>query len=359
LSAKAIDMIDPWKRKTNLNRDLVAIGIANTAVSFIGGLPMISEIVRSKANIDNGAQTRFADLWHGVFLLLCVGLIPTFLHLIPLAALAAMLVYTGFRLAHPKEFLHVKEIGLEQLLIFVVTIVAVLATDLLIGIGVGIATKFALHGLAGVQIGEFFKGDLHSSLRSDGTVVLSVKRAAVFSNWIPLKRRIEAEALKKRRNIVVDVSRAKLVDHSTMEKLHELEADFAREGLSLELSGLDLLQRCSSSHSMSARRRGLLSLRRITVVAPAELADEVQAGLIARGATGFTAFAAKGAGRTALRDNGGPRDMVRIEVVVSNEVADAIADYLREDLMPCHRVTACVETVDVLSPRQFLPEHDE
>ncbi len=356
LSAKAIDIIDPWKRKTNLDRDVLAVGVGNLLSALIGGLPMISEIVRSKANIDNGARTRFANMWHGVFLLVCVGLLPTFLHLIPLAALAAMLVYTGFRLAHPSEFLHVKEIGIEQLLIFLATIVATLATDLLIGIGVGIATKFALHALAGVQPGELFRGDLQTTLRPDGTLLVRVRGAAVFSNWIPLKRRLEREGLQKLRSVVVDVSAAKLVDHSTMEKLHELERDFARAGLSLQLSGLDLLQRCSSPHRLAARRRGLKSLRRVTVVAPAELGDMLQSELVARGATGFTTFAAKGAGRTALRENGPPQDVIRIEVVVANEVADAIADYLRLDVMPHHRVTACVETVDVLSPEQFTKE---
>src|SRR5262249_11372229 len=142
LSAKAIDSIDPYRRKTDLNRDLVAVGLANTASACVGGLPMISEIVRSKANIDNGAKTPFADLFHRLFLLSFVALVPMLIHRIPLAALAAMLVYTGFRLASPREFAKVYQIGREQLLVFVTTIVAVLATDLLIGIAVGIAVEF-------------------------------------------------------------------------------------------------------------------------------------------------------------------------------------------------------------------------
>ncbi len=134
LSAKAVDLLDPWKRRSNLNRDLVAVGTANVAAAFVGGLPMISEIVRSRANIDNGARTRFADFWHGVFLLICVALIPMWLHLISSGSLAAMLVYTGSRLAHPTEFINVYRIGREQFAIFVTTVIAVLATDLLIGI---------------------------------------------------------------------------------------------------------------------------------------------------------------------------------------------------------------------------------
>src|SRR5690606_6977087 len=128
-----------------LNRDLFGVGVGNLICACIGGLPMISEIVRSKANIDAGAGSARSNFAHGAFLLLAVGLVPSVLHQIPLAALAAMLVYTGSRLASPGELLHVRALGRDQLLLFVTTLVVTLATDLLLGVAVGLGLKVVLH----------------------------------------------------------------------------------------------------------------------------------------------------------------------------------------------------------------------
>ncbi|MFM7135718.1 MAG: SulP family inorganic anion transporter [Planctomycetota bacterium] len=254
LSAKAIDLLDPWKRKTDMNRDLLAVGLANTAAALVGGLPMISEIVRSKANIDNGAQTRFADFWHGLFLLAFVALLPGLIHMIPLSALAAMLVYTGFRLASPREFINVFRIGTEQLLIFVATIVGVLATDLLVGVGIGIGLKFVIHALNGVSLGSFFKPFLKVTMLDDRTVQIDAAGSAVFSNWLPFRRQIVQLGLVQGNDVVVNLAGTRLVDHSVMEKLEELGHDFARAGRRLEVVGLEEHQ-CLSAHPHATRRR--------------------------------------------------------------------------------------------------------
>ena len=255
LSSKAVDMLDPQRRKTDLNRDLLAVGVANTVAAFLGGIPMISEIVRSRANIDNGAQNKFANMYHGLFLLASVAMIPALLNRIPLAALASMLIFTGFRLAHPREFVHVLHIGREQLIVFVSTIVGVLATDLLIGIFIGMSVKILIHFVHGVPILSLFRPFLTIEPVDDTTYRIRASKSAVFSNWLLFRRQICTYGLLEHKNIVVDLSDTQLVDHTVMEKLHELQDDFASQDLQLQIVGLDA-HRSVSSHPNAARVRG-------------------------------------------------------------------------------------------------------
>ena len=134
LSASAAEKIDPHKRPTDLDQDLSAVGLGNVISGFLGGLPMIAEFVRSSANVEGGAQTGWANFFHGLILLIFVVLFPHFIHNIPHASLAALLVFVGFRRATPKIFLDVLAIGKDQLFLFVATILAVLATNLLVGV---------------------------------------------------------------------------------------------------------------------------------------------------------------------------------------------------------------------------------
>jgi len=253
LSSQAIDMLDPWRRKTDQNRDLLTIGIANTLCSTIGALPMISEIVRSKANIDNGARTKYANLFHGLFLLAFVLFLPSLIRMIPLAALGAMLVYTGFRLASPREFIHTYKIGLEQLVVFVATIAVTLCTDLLIGVCSGIGLKILIHLLNGAPLRSLLRPDIEvAHTEGDEIAVLKVRHAAVFSNWLGVKSAVlrYGETCSE---VQLDLSDTRLVDHTVMEKLHLLQMEFAANGKKLSLLGLDK-HTPLSSHPLAARK---------------------------------------------------------------------------------------------------------
>lgn len=354
LSAKAVELLDPWKRRANLDRDVVAIGLGNFLAGLVGGLPMISEIVRSKANIDNGACTRFANLWHGLFLLACVALIPMVLHLIPLAALAGMLVYTGFRLAHPSEFLNVYRIGREQLIVFVVTMISVLATDLLIGVAIGVALKMLIHVSRGVPLRSLFRPPLQVEELENGTIRIGVGDSAIFSNWIALKRQIESQGLLEGKNVVLDMSRTKIVDHNVMERLHGMQQEFLEQQLELTVTGMEG-HLASGQHSLATRQRGLASIRRLTVVVEPEIERQLEHRLIELGATGYTAIACYGMGRHDLNDASEvPSPRVRIEVIAPPSVVDRMLDYLSQEIMPKHFITACAETVDVLRLDSFL-----
>jgi MFS superfamily sulfate permease-like transporter len=345
LSAKAIDSIDPWKRKTDINRDLLAVGIANLGAAAVGGLPMISEIVRSKANIDNGARTRYANFWHGVFLLGCVALIPMFLHRIPLAALAAMLVYTGFRLAHPMEFVNAYRIGKEQLLIFAATVVGVLATDLLVGVLFGVLVKMGVHLANGVPLSAMFKPYLEVE-EIDATASRIVARgSAVFSNWIPFRRQIEDIGLVQRRDLEIDLSQATLVDHSVMEKLEELRHDFEREGLKLTIEGLDSLKPFTSDPH-AARKFTPYSWQRLTVILDSALQEDVEQVLLGLGATACHSVPCVGSFNRSTAS--GTPTCVRIEAIAAGDAIERMVAHVESAVLKSPGAIAYVEPVQIV-----------
>ena len=252
LSAKAIDGIDPWKRKTDHDRDMLAVGVGNTLAAFVGGLPMISEIVRSKANIDNGARTRFANMFHGLFLLLFVALLPGLINQIPLAALGAMLVFTGYRLASPQEFIRIYHVGKEQFIIFVSTVIGVLATDLLMGIAIGICVNIVLHLKNGAPMPSLFKPQIQVERDNGRAVIVKVRDSAIFSTWIALKKTLDSLASEP--HVILDLSDTFLVDHTTMAKLHEIRKEFQERQSRLEITGLDSHQPLSN-HPEAGRKK--------------------------------------------------------------------------------------------------------
>jgi len=137
LTVKAIDIMDPYERESDPNKDLIAIGLGNSIAALFGGLPMISEIARSSANVNQGAKSTWANFWHGAVLLLFVLLAYPLLEMIPNAALAAMLIAVGLRLVNPKGLANIYQLGLDHLAAFFLTIILTLVEDLLLGIASG------------------------------------------------------------------------------------------------------------------------------------------------------------------------------------------------------------------------------
>ena len=178
---------------------------------------MISEIVRSKANIDNGARTRFANFYHGLFLLLCVALIPDVINQIPLAALAALLVITGYRLASPDEFKSVYREGKDQFIVFVSTIFGVLATDLLKGLAIGIGIKIIIHFIRG---GSIFRLNAKIIPERDQSVTIFLRGSIIFSSWIPLKKHLD-RFFKERKRVTLDITETKIIDRRVMARIEE------------------------------------------------------------------------------------------------------------------------------------------
>ena len=249
LTVKAIDMLDPFKRRSNTNKDLIAVGIGNIIAGVLGGLPMISEVARSSANVSNGAKTRWANFFHGVFILLFLIFAVTFSDLIPKAALAAMLIGVGWKLAHPREFGHMAKIGADQIAVFITTIIFTLATDLLIGIAAGIVLKLILHIARGASLSSLFSA---KSQIVNNTVTVS--GSAIFSNFIKVKKQIIS--LGYTENVTLDVTHCKLVDHSVIETLHHLKDDFKSEGGSLNIKGIEEFKNVGKSkHHLAARRK--------------------------------------------------------------------------------------------------------
>lgn len=249
LSAMAVDKLDPYKRHSNLDRDLTAVGAGNLLAGLVGGLPMIAEIVRSSANLNNGAKTQWANFFHGAFMLLFVVLFPRLIHSIPLAALAALLVFTGFRLASPKSFATVLLIGKEQLFMFVVTIIGVLATDLLIGVALGIVVKLAITLLRGVWLRNLFKIHFTIKPQNNDTLVVKLFGSAIFSNFLPLKMALST--LDKGKTIIFDCSDGYLIDHTVMDFIHEYQQNYEAQGGKFQQVGKAL--EVFSDHALAAR----------------------------------------------------------------------------------------------------------
>ncbi|WP_438024071.1 SulP family inorganic anion transporter [Sorangium sp. So ce233] len=229
LNLEAVDRIDPFQRKSPPNRELVAQGLANMVSGFAGGLPVTSVIVRSSANTNAGARTRVSAFTHGALLLLAVVFAGALLSHIPLACLATILLVTGYKLAKPAIFAEMRKLGWNHFIPFVVTIVAIVLTDLLKGIAIGLAVGVLF--VLKTQMSRVFDV-MHEGAR----VTIRFNKAAYFFTQGKLVSLFEG--LPNDTHVVVDAQGASYVDHDVAELIRRFQQSAPRRNIRVEVLGL-------------------------------------------------------------------------------------------------------------------------
>lgn len=231
LSLQAIDRLDPLKRRSAPDRELLAQGTTNLVSGFFGGLPVTAVIVRGGANVTAGGKERMSALVHGLLLLLALLFGVALLNRVPLTALAAVLIHVGLKLCSPALFRAQWKLGVFQFLPFIFTVVAVLATDILKGV------------VAGIVVGVFFvlrqnaKDAITETVEPDGTRVLLFERDATFITKPALVSILDT--VKDGDKLVVDAD-GEFTDHDVKEVLAEFKAGAEGRGITMELRGIDL-----------------------------------------------------------------------------------------------------------------------
>ncbi|SDS03011.1 Sulfate permease, MFS superfamily [Polaribacter sp. KT25b] len=254
LSIKAVDKLDPLKRRSNVNKDIRALGLATVISGFLGGLNVVAVIARSSVNVNNEGTNRSANFFHATFLVAFILLFASELRKIPLPALAAILVFTGYKLASPDNIKKVFSIGSEQLIIFLVTLFTTILTSLITGIIVGILITFIIHVIINKNIFLFIKNVLKPNVlmfKEDEKYYVSVQNFSSFLNYTKLKKKLDQ--IPEYEEAIIDFSFCDFVDHSVMENMSNYIASFNRKGGHFEVIGLDD-SKSRSSHPFALRK---------------------------------------------------------------------------------------------------------
>ncbi len=233
LCLEAVDRLDPLRRYSPTNRELKAQGIGNLISGFLGGLPMTSVIVRSSANVNSGAKTKLSAITHGVFLLLCVLTIPFLLNKIPLAALAAILILVGYKLARPALFVKWWKNGLYQFIPFAATIIGIVFTDLLVGVGIGLAISIFFILRENLKSPYFFR---RQGYKEGEIIHINLAQEVSFLNKAAIK--LTLENLPENSYVIIDATDSAYIDYDVLELIREFrDIKAAEKNVKIELAG--------------------------------------------------------------------------------------------------------------------------
>ncbi len=218
LCVEATDKLDPYKRVSSNNCELRAQGIGNIVSGLLGGLPMTQLIVRSSANIQSGARTKMSAFIHGIFLLIAVFLIPDLANKIPLASLAAILMLVGYRLAMPSLFKSMYQVGPYHFIPFIATIIGLIFSDMLTGIGIGMAFALFFILLENLKVGF----QVHQQAQSNKTIITLSENVSFLNKSSILHILSE---LPKKADVVIDATYAKYIDYDVYEVIQNFKVD--------------------------------------------------------------------------------------------------------------------------------------
>lgn len=234
LCVEATDKLDPDKRVTPTSRELVAQGVGNMASGFIGGLPVTQVIVRSSANIQSGGKTKVSAILHGFFLMAAVLALPQVLNMVPLAALASILLVVGYKLAKPQLFREMYSQGPAQFVPFVVTILGIVFTDLLTGIALGMAVAlFVL--LRAHYLNSHFLHIAQDDDQGTGTITMRLAEEVTFLNKAALLK--ELNAVPEGSSVIIDATESYRIDHDVLEIIDDFESTAGRRNLTVQRVG--------------------------------------------------------------------------------------------------------------------------
>lgn len=235
LCVEATDKMDPQKRVTPTNRELKAQGLGNIVSGLIGGLPLTQVIVRSSANITFGGKTKLSAILHGCFLLLSAVTIPGLLNMIPLATLASILFVVGYKLAKPALFKQIYKLGWEQFIPFAVTVIAIILTDLLKGIGIGMAVAIFFL-LRNNYLNSYHR--LHDETSADRLHTIVLSEEVSFLNKGSLLGMLNS--IPHNSTVVIDGTRSKCIDYDVVEIIQNFQTHAKTIGTTVQLKGFEL-----------------------------------------------------------------------------------------------------------------------
>lgn len=252
VSSKAIEKIDPYKRSTNANKDLAAVGFSTVLSGFIGGLPAITVVARSSVNVNNGAKTKWSNFYHGIILLIFVFFFGFIIREIPRAALSAILVFTGYKLSSPKVFQDAYRKGWEQLAIVLFTLFATLFFGLLWGITIGVLTTLGIHHILSKKtyknfLSELLYPNISTNLEDKDTHHIRITGIANFYNLLRIRGSLDK--IDSDRHIVLDFSKSAIVDFTLLEYAQEYAKSYNQNGGQFDIVGLTVHQTTSNHPS--------------------------------------------------------------------------------------------------------------